>query len=61
MAYVALQDKVPPRLAVQWEHLLSDYDPKETYDRTFTNKPFGLQNFCAFAVAGEASSKSWAW
>lgn len=57
MAYMALKDKVHPDLAAQWKHLLGDYDPEQIYDRTFTNNPSDLYNFCTFAIAGEAIKK----
>ncbi|MFA6716256.1 MAG: hypothetical protein WCS27_12820 [Victivallaceae bacterium] len=55
MAYMAIKDAVPKDMADYWQHLLADYgDPELAYARTFTNNPSGLQNFCTFAIAGEA-------
>ncbi|MFA6715334.1 MAG: hypothetical protein WCS27_08145 [Victivallaceae bacterium] len=55
MAYAALKDEVSPELARHWKHLLADYDPETAYGRTYTNCPeSNLQNYCTFAVAGEA-------
>ena len=57
MAYMALKDRVPEKISDNWKHLLADYDPELAYSRTFTNNPNDLQNFCTFAVAGEAIKK----
>lgn len=57
MAYASLYDKVPPALRGEWRHLLADYDPELAYARTFTNHPSDLQNYCTFAIAGEAFKK----
>lgn len=57
MAYMAIKDKVSQNLSEQWKHLLADYDPEQSYSRTFTNNPHDLQNFCTFAIAGEAIKK----
>lgn len=57
MAYMALIDKVPAEKTKYWKQLLNDYNPELTYDRTFTNRPDALHNFCTFAIAGEALKK----
>jgi len=54
MAYIALKDQVQPELSARWRHLLGDYDPEQSYGRTFTNNPSDLHNYCTFAIAGEA-------
>jgi hypothetical protein len=57
MAYMALKDKVSPKLVENWKHLLADYDPELAYYSTFTNNPSALHNYCTFAIAGEAIKK----
>lgn len=54
MAYEVLRGRVPADLCRYWTHLLADYDPEETYGRTFSRTPDDLQNYCTFAIAGEA-------
>lgn len=57
MAYMALKDRAAPDVVAHWRHLLGDYDPETTYSATFKNHPGALDNFCTFAIAGEAMKK----
>ena len=58
MAYMALEDKVQTEQAAYWSHLINDYDPELAYDRTFTNNNlYQPNNYCTFAIAGEAIKK----